>query len=888
MKRGKLFFLIFNLFLTNLVRSQNIEPLKITTLSNSENISKSRGIPGRRIFYTIHDDVKFFSIDIDPEMKFTYFGIGFNSIDKINPTVNDFNFRFRTLNASNLWTEWVSSTCESRPEENKWNMFMTDILFTYDAEEHSKIEIEFNLNSSVQELLFEFLNGKSASRLSGEAKEEVSPVKDEIQEEVAPILKSGGCVPRPQIVPRSSWCGGGAPCSSVNTTYTSTLITPTHAILHYGATPNTYTSGQEIVRGYWDYHVNFNGWADIAYHYLIDKNGVIYQGRRNADDFTQDIQGAHASASNPYSIGFNYLGNTDVTLPTTAQNNSFLNVAAWWFDDRNINPIGTGSIITSDYGTITLPRLFGHNQAMNTSCPGTQLGSSLSSFRNQIKAIIDACSGTIQSETIPPSSSITPSLNWITNDFTASIADTDNSGGSGIEKCFYQVRTFDGANWTATNSSGFVYDDFNMINSNNTVGVGNWNYIGGDLVQTNNSETNSSFHIPVNQTISNRYYYEFNAKFTSTLSNQRLGLHIFADNIALPNRGNNYLIFFRQSTNAVEIIKVTNDVMSASPIASFAAPVVANNTNFNIKITADRINGKISIYFNGAFLGTYTDSSPIPGGQFVSFRNAGSSIAISNLEIQRSRVINSATVTVGALATKHANNNNPDSFTPACKIVSVNTDIANNMSAKDIESFNIDYTPPSMPLTVNDGLSSDISTNSMSTSVSANWTISTDLNSNIVKYWYCVGSSPAGNDIVGWTDNNLNLFVTRNGLNLAVGTIYYVSVRSENGAGLLSAINSTNGQLIVNQSTNVLSESELSSTQLFMNEDNLIIAGDFRNLDRGNVTLLDATGRICLSHEYFVSSPNDVISIDTELLSTGLYYLRMTKRESIFTGKIFK
>src|SRR5690606_32828277 len=130
--------------------------------------------------------------------------------------------------------------------------------------------------------------------------------------EGASIIKSNrvDCPQFPEIIARDQWCGGSAPCNDVLAGYTPTDITPTHIVMHHGATPNSYNSpleAQAIVRSYWNYHTspspNGNGWIDIGYNYLIDKYGNIYQGRHNPNLPYTDVRGAHAGNANSGSIG---------------------------------------------------------------------------------------------------------------------------------------------------------------------------------------------------------------------------------------------------------------------------------------------------------------------------------------------------------------------------------------------------------------------------------------------------------------------------------------------------------------------------------------------------------------------------------------------------------
>jgi hypothetical protein len=54
----------------------------------------------------------------------------------------------------------------------------------------------------------------------------------------------------------------------------------------------------------------------IGYHYFIDKQGVVTQGRADTDE------GAHCKGMNTTSLGICLAGNFDVTYPTKAQTDS--------------------------------------------------------------------------------------------------------------------------------------------------------------------------------------------------------------------------------------------------------------------------------------------------------------------------------------------------------------------------------------------------------------------------------------------------------------------------------------------------------------------------------------------------------------------------------------
>nr|MDA8132504.1 hypothetical protein [Elusimicrobiota bacterium] len=107
-----------------------------------------------------------------------------------------------------------------------------------------------------------------------------------------------------------------------------------------------------------------------------------------------------------------------------------------------------------------------------------------------------------------------------------------------------------------------------------------------------------------------------------------------------------------------------------------------------------------------------------------------------------------------------------------------------------------DASAPSVPGAVNDGIGADIGYTTSGTQLSANWTAAADAQSGVAKYWYAIGTTVGGTEVLGWTDNGVGLSVTRTGLTLTDGTTYYFSVKAENGSGLQSGAVNSNGQTV--------------------------------------------------------------------------------------------
>jgi subtilisin family serine protease/sugar lactone lactonase YvrE len=89
-----------------------------------------------------------------------------------------------------------------------------------------------------------------------------------------------------------------------------------------------------------------------------------------------------------------------------------------------------------------------------------------------------------------------------------------------------------------------------------------------------------------------------------------------------------------------------------------------------------------------------------------------------------------------------------------------------------------DQTPPRRPSVTARGDRSDPSV------VQASWSAS-DPQSSVTGYRYAIGSAPDGADVVSWTDTP-QTSVTKSGLGLTEGHVYWVSVQARNAAGLWS------------------------------------------------------------------------------------------------------
>jgi spore germination protein YaaH/PKD repeat protein len=400
---------------------------------------------------------------------------------------------------------------------------------------------------------------------------------------------------------------------------------------------------------------------------------------------------------------------------------------------------------------------------------------------------------TCASDVTAPTSSLVVPTGWKTQDFSVSIVDQDETGGSGVDKRFYQVLDFDGADWRANAANGFFSDNFDQsaLHTDWTAVVGNWSLNNGYLYQADESNTNTNAYAALNQNNHTQWMHNFAMRISGAGSSRRAGYHFMCDDGSLPNRGNSYFVWFRADNNKIQLYKVVNDVFSLQADVSYT---INANQWYNVDVVYDKTTGVIEVWLDNSFAASWTDNAPLTVGHAISFRSGDCVLEANNLKVYHNHQGNPV-VTVGS-PTGDIRYQNSQPNIPSGRIKSLSIDGARNISAIAFEDVNVDWTPPTGLTVVNDGLSGDVDVFNIPTEVSGNWNVAMDPHSGVTAYEYAVGTTALGTDIINWTSNGLNTSFTAAGLSLNFGTIYYVSVRALNGAGLYSAPISSDGQLL--------------------------------------------------------------------------------------------
>jgi hypothetical protein len=324
------------------------------------------------------------------EQKRTEFGNYQQEINLSGYRFQDFIALSLKLEGDDLIQDGVRIKVQSRDsvyqlkqfhEELVEGLFVSELLYLPVSDAGIlKFTFDYNPNINVQKLkgIIRFFS-------PGGLKIKSKPLK---KKSVLADFSDCNCL-QPDFVSRSIW-GGSFGLNENIYKPPASYTNVTHLIVHHSAGTNTSTNWPGVVASIFDFHVNTNGWQDIGYNWLIDPNGVIYEGRGVGDN----VRGAHMCGYNSNTMGVCILGTYTSVSPSQNSIEAIKNLLSWKSCKEEIDPVGSGQI--NSYSGF-MKNISGHKDgcAPNyTECPGVVLYSQLDSIRYSTKNKIDnECSG---------------------------------------------------------------------------------------------------------------------------------------------------------------------------------------------------------------------------------------------------------------------------------------------------------------------------------------------------------------------------------------------------------------------------------------------------------------------------------------------------------------
>lgn len=178
---------------------------------------------------------------------------------------------------------------------------------------------------------------------------------------------------RPEVEPRESWADSiRIPRGLVQETDVRFLI------VHHTQTPNGERGGKvpARLRQIHRYHTTEKGWSDIAYNFLVDETGTIWEGR--AGSLAGPVRGDATGGSQGFAVLCCFIGDHSLVKPSLAAIESMVLLLAWQAvlngvelsPDRVVTFRSRGSNRWAKGTLVKTAPIAGHRDMSATACPG--------------------------------------------------------------------------------------------------------------------------------------------------------------------------------------------------------------------------------------------------------------------------------------------------------------------------------------------------------------------------------------------------------------------------------------------------------------------------------------------------------------------------------------
>jgi N-acetylmuramoyl-L-alanine amidase-like protein len=195
---------------------------------------------------------------------------------------------------------------------------------------------------------------------------------------LAPWLsrRASAGVTAPAIHPRSDWGGDLPPKGSLEPERPEDVR---FLLVHHSVSVNDYPAEAvpEELRSFYRLHTApEKGWADIAYNFLVDRFGGIWEGR--AGSIEAPVKGDATGGSQGFALLCCFIGDHRTVAPSAEAQASMVLLLAWLAERYNIDPrtgatasfVSRGSNRWPAGAPVTTTTIAGHRDMSKTACPG--------------------------------------------------------------------------------------------------------------------------------------------------------------------------------------------------------------------------------------------------------------------------------------------------------------------------------------------------------------------------------------------------------------------------------------------------------------------------------------------------------------------------------------
>ncbi len=180
------------------------------------------------------------------------------------------------------------------------------------------------------------------------------------------------------IRPRSAWAGEQRPPSGPLTAETDVRF----LLVHHSASSNDYTEADvaSTIQGFHAFHTGPDkGWPDIAYNFMIDRFGTVWEARTGSLD--GPVIGDATGGNQGFSQLVCLIGDFTSEPPPKVALDSLVRTLAWLADRSSLDTspgattrfVSRGSNRHAAGVEVTTPTINGHRSMSNTTCPGDAL-----------------------------------------------------------------------------------------------------------------------------------------------------------------------------------------------------------------------------------------------------------------------------------------------------------------------------------------------------------------------------------------------------------------------------------------------------------------------------------------------------------------------------------